>query len=77
MGVGGKPSLSHPLVETCASSLELFTGIAGVPPATNAARCEDLAKCSTSELVFALCAHSGRDARGPSEEPEWSSAGHY
>ena len=52
-------------------SLDLFTGTAGVPPATSTARCEDLCENSTSEGLFALRAHCGRDARGASEEIEW------
>jgi hypothetical protein len=32
---------------------------------------------STSYVMFALRAHSGRAARGPSEELEWSSEGRY
>jgi hypothetical protein len=31
----------------------------------------NLAKCTTSEVLFALRAHGGRGARGPSEELEW------
>jgi len=51
------------------SSLELFTGTAGGPPATSTARCEGLAKCSTSNVsVRAARAYGGRAARGSSEE---------
>ena len=56
---------------------ELFTGTAGGPPATSTARCEDLAKYSTSDVLFALRAHGGRAARGLSEELEWSSESRY
>jgi len=35
---------------------------AGGPPATSTARCEDLAKHSTSDVLFALRAHCGRAA---------------
>jgi len=45
---------------------------AGGSPATSTARCEDLAKHSTSDVLFALRAHCGRAARAPSEELEWS-----
>ena len=31
-------------------------------------RCEYLAECSTSDVLFAFRAHGGRDARGPSKE---------
>jgi hypothetical protein len=55
--------------------LELLTGTAGGSPATSTARCEDLAKCSTSDVLFALRAHGRRAACGPSEELDWSSAG--
>jgi len=36
---------------------------AGGPPTTSTARCEDLAKHSTSDVLFALRAHCGRPAR--------------
>jgi hypothetical protein len=48
----------------------------GWPPATSAATCEDLARVLNSKVPFALRAHGGRDAHGPSEELEWSSAGY-
>jgi hypothetical protein len=48
--------------------LELFTGTAGVRPATSTSRCEDVAQVATSNNLFALRAHGGRAAGGPSEE---------
>lgn len=43
-------------------------GSAGVQPATSTARCEDLANCSISDVLFALGGHGGRDTRAPSKE---------
>src|SRR6266550_9033199 len=42
----------------------------GRPARTSTARCDDLAKYSVSAVLFALRAHGGRAARGPSEELE-------
>ena len=47
----------------------------GRPARYERRRCEDLTNCSTSLVLFALRAHGGRDARGPSEKLEGSSAG--
>ena len=80
LGVGRLQALTissfrSPSVVTFALPLKLFTGTAGGPPAPSTARFDDLAKYSTSNVLFALRAHGGRAARGPSEELEWSSAG--
>ncbi len=62
---------------TVASSLKLLIGTAGGSPAPNTGRCEDLGKRSILDVRFALRAHCGRAARGPSEELELYSERHY
>jgi hypothetical protein len=57
--------------------LDLFTGTAGVPPAYEHRKVRVLAKWSMSDVLFALRAHCGRAARGPSKELAWSSASNY
>ena len=47
---------------------DLFTGSAGGSPAPSAVRRDDLAKGSSSNVLLALRARSGRAARAPSEE---------
>ncbi len=67
---------SHPLVVTCARPFEFFTGTAGGPPAVSApARTECLVEHFVRSSHLAALVAGGRDARGPSEELEWFSAG--
>src|SRR6267142_3260209 len=65
----------HPLAVTFARPVKLFTGTAGGPPATSTARCDDSQRAQLHTFLFALRAHGGRAARGPSEELEWANAG--
>jgi hypothetical protein len=48
--------------------MQLFTGTAGAPPAMSAVGATDLTENSTLDILLALRARGGRDARAPSEQ---------